>query len=150
MYPRFFGASLFVLAASIAAPAHAERAAVVKIATGDVSVERAGQRIAARPGDELQPGDVLSTGPDSRAGITFEDNSRVALGPKTRYVIERYEFNSTTHEGRFDANLTRGSMAMVSGRLSKQSPDAVRVKTPSTVLAVRGTQFLVEIPEDER
>ncbi|MBL8473293.1 MAG: FecR domain-containing protein [Rhodocyclaceae bacterium] len=148
MYRRLISSCLFGFAVLVALPAQAERAAVVKTAEGEVFVERAGQRIAARPGTELLAGDVLNTGPDSRAGFTFEDNSRVALGPKTRYTIARYEFNSTTHEGQFDADLTRGSMAMVSGRLSKQSPEAVRVKTPSTVLAVRGTHFLVEIPED--
>jgi hypothetical protein len=35
---------------------------------------------------------------------------------------------------------------MVSGKLARQSPDAVTVRTPSTMLGVRGTRFVVEVP----
>jgi hypothetical protein len=31
----------------------------------------------------------------------------------------------------------------VSGKIAKQSPDAMKVRTPSTILGVRGTEFVV-------
>jgi hypothetical protein len=31
----------------------------------------------------------------------------------------------------------------VSGKIAKGSPDAMRVRTPATILGVRGTEFLV-------
>jgi hypothetical protein len=31
----------------------------------------------------------------------------------------------------------------VSGKLAKQSPEAMKVKTPAAILGVRGTEFLV-------
>ena len=34
-------------------------------------------------------------------------------------------------------------MAAVSGKIGKQSADAMRVRTPATILGVRGTEFLV-------
>jgi hypothetical protein len=39
--------------------------------------------------------------------------------------------------------LKRGTLAVVSGKLAKQSPDAMKVRTPAAVLGVRGTEFLV-------
>jgi hypothetical protein len=39
--------------------------------------------------------------------------------------------------------LQRGTLAVVSGRLAKQSSDAMTVRTPSAILGVRGTQFVV-------
>jgi len=33
----------------------------------------------------------------------------------------------------------------VSGKMVKQSPDAMRVRTPATVMAVRGTEFVVKL-----
>ena len=73
-------------------------------------------------------------------------NSVVSLGPNSRYSIERFRFDTTTHQGEFASRLGRGSLAMVSGKLAKQSPDAVTVRTPSTMLGVRGTRFVVEVP----
>ena len=62
-------------------------------------------------------------------------------------VIERYVFDSTTHAGQFDASLKKGTLAVVSGKMVKQSPDAMRVKTPSSMMGVRGTEFVVKVDE---
>jgi hypothetical protein len=80
---------------------------------------------------------------DGSAGITFIDNSLLSVGPNSVLQIERYAFNSTTHEGVFDATLARGTLSVVSGKIAKQSPDAMKVRTPSSILGVRGTEFLV-------
>ena len=34
---------------------------------------------------------------------------------------------------------------VVSGKIAKQAPDAMVIKTPSSLLGVRGTEFLVKI-----
>jgi len=34
---------------------------------------------------------------------------------------------------------------VISGRIAKQSPDAMTVRTPSAILGVRGTEFLVKV-----
>jgi hypothetical protein len=57
--------------------------------------------------------------------------------------LERYAFDPTTHRGRFDAALARGTLAVVSGKIAKQAPDAMTVKTPAAILGVRGTEFVV-------
>jgi hypothetical protein len=58
-------------------------------------------------------------------------------------AIDRFAFDSTTHQGSFESSLKRGTLAVVSGKLAKQSPDAMKVRTPAAVLGVRGTEFLV-------
>jgi hypothetical protein len=78
-------------------------------------------------------------------GVTFTDNSLLSAGPGSVLVIERYAFDSTTHAGQFDASLQKGTLAVVSGKMVKQSPDAMRVKTPSSVMGVRGTEFVVKV-----
>ena len=35
------------------------------------------------------------------------------------------------------------SLAVTSGRIAKQTPEAMTVRTPSAVLGVRGTEFVV-------
>ena len=62
-------------------------------------------------------------------------------------ALERFEFDPTTSQGRFDAQLQRGTLAVISGRIAKQSPQAMTVRTPSAALAVRGTEFVVAVNE---
>src|SRR5438046_3393056 len=114
-----------------------------RVARGSVYLERSGQRVPARVGTHLQATDTVVTGADGSAGSTFIDNSLLSVGPNSVLAIERYAFNSTTHEGVFDATLTRGTLSVVSGKITKQSPDAMKVRTPSSILGVRGTEFLV-------
>jgi len=121
--------------------------AQVKVAKGAVYLERGGKRSPAYVGTHLQATDTVVTGADGSAGITFIDNSLLSVGPNSVLQIERYAFNSTTHEGVFDTTLSRGTLSMVSGKIAKQSPDAVKVRTPSSILGVRGTEFLVRTSE---
>ena len=83
---------------------------------------------------------------------TFPDEPNVYdtiadyLPPSDRYsvlAIDRFAFDSTTHQGSFESSLRKGTLAVVSGKLAKQSPEAMKVRTPAAVLGVRGTEFLV-------
>ena len=126
-----------------ALPAFAAEVGLVKTSKGSVFVERNGQRLAAPVGTPIEASDVVVTGKDGSAGITFVDNSRMALGPGSTLEITRFDFNQTTHEGQFDSRLRRGTLSAVSGKLAKHSPKAMTVSTRSTILAVRGTEFVV-------
>jgi len=124
-------------------PTWANDIAQFKVAKGAVHLERSGRRLPARVGTPLQATDTVVTGADGSAGIAFVDNSLLSVGPNSVLAIERYTFNSTTHEGTFESSLRKGTLAVVSGKIAKQSPDAMKVKIPSSILGVRGTEFLV-------
>ena len=140
---RMAWAFSIALAGLPAALAQAADIGQVKVAKGTVSIERSGQSLAAPAGTRLQTSDVVRTGNDGSVGITMTDNSLLSAGPNSVLALDRYEFDSTTNAGHFDASLHRGTLAVVSGRLAKQSPDAMSVHTPLAVLGVRGTEFVV-------
>ena len=131
----------------IALPAFAESVGQVKISSGSVSIERAGKRFPAPVGTNVEAADNIVTGADGAAGITFVDNSRLSVGSNSTLAISRFNFNPTTHEGNFDSALKRGTLSVISGKLAKRSPDAMTVSTPSTILGVRGTEFVVRAGE---
>jgi len=54
----------------------------------------------------------------------------------------------TTYDGVLDATIKRGSLAVISGKLAKANPDAVRFSTPTTTLGVRGTAFIIEVGDN--
>ena len=118
-----------------------------KTASGAATIERNGESIAASPGLALQEADVLVTGADGKMGVTFVDNSRFSAGPNSRIELSKFRFNATTLEGQFDTRLQRGSVAIISGQIAKKTPDAMKIRTPSSILGVRGTEFVVEASE---
>ena len=126
--------------------AHAE-IGQIKTAKGQVSVDRKGQVLPGQVGMLLEASDVLKTGADGSVGLTMRDNSLLSAGPNSILALERFEFDPTTSQGRFDSQLRRGTLAVVSGRIAKQSPEAMTVRTPSAVLGVRGTEFVVAVDE---
>ena len=117
----------------------------IKVAKGIVTIERGGQSLPGEAGARVQGADTVRTGGDGSVGITMTDNSLLSAGPNSLLVLDRYEFDSTTNQGRFDASLRRGTLAVVSGRLARQSPDAMTLRTPSAILGVRGTEFAVSV-----
>jgi hypothetical protein len=136
-----------VVVAALGVPAAAQASDIgqIKIASGAVAIERGTQSLRGEPGTRIQGSDIVKTGADGSVGITMTDNSLLSAGPNSVLVLDRYEFDSTTNQGFFDASLRRGTLAVVSGRLAKQSRDAVTVRTPSAILGVRGTEFVITV-----
>jgi hypothetical protein len=117
----------------------------IKSHVGPVSVQRGGSMIAARPGLTLEQGDVVVTGKTGRVGIAFLDNTRMALGPNSKITLDKFAYDRTRQTGTFLTSVNRGSLGVVSGNIAKSSRDAMRVRTPTSMLGVRGTKFVVEV-----
>ncbi len=134
-------AAVFLVAGSAAA-----EIGRVKSIVGGVAVDRGGQRVVAAPGVQLEPGDVLITDRDGRMGIAFIDGTRFALGPNSRVTLTSFDYDRTRQTGSFVTSVDRGSLGVVSGLIAKSHRDAMRVRTPTAMLGVRGTRFVVEVP----
>jgi hypothetical protein len=115
----------------------------VKTLAGPVTVERAGTTQPMAVGDHVFQSDVVITAAGGTVGITFADNSMMSLGPDSRLVLDKFRFDTTTHEGSFDSSLQKGTLAVKSGQIVKQTPEAMHIKTPAALLGVRGTEFVV-------
>ena len=147
-FSRRLGRSLIAgaAAACLAVGAHAD-VGQIKVATGQVSVDRKGQSLPGRVGLPLEADDVLRTGADGSVGITMRDNSLLSAGPNSILSLDKYAFDTTTNQGQFGSSLRKGSLSVVSGRIAKQSPDAMTVRTPTAILGVRGTEFAVSVDQ---
>ncbi len=140
-------AAAAVLAFAVVGLARAEDIGRIKVTKGTVHVERDGARVPAAVGMPVRQSDTVVTGADGAAGITFSDNSLLSAGPNSVLVLDRYAFDRTTHAGHFDASLKKGTLAVVSGKMVKQTPGAMRVRTPAAIMGVRGTDFVVQVDE---
>jgi hypothetical protein len=133
--------------AGAASPANTteQHAGIVKSVRGDVRLlgDDGSTRIA-NPGDAVSPIDRVVTGADSGASVVLRDGTKLVVGPSSRLDLKDFHFDSTTQEGGMLVSLLRGSLRMVTGLIGKTHPDAVRVETPTAVIGIRGTDFLVE------
>lgn len=135
-----------LIALLTATPAVSEIARI-KQSSGTASVQRSTRMLRASAGLQLQTGDRLVTGKDGRISVTFIDNTRFAVGPNSRVSVSQFQYDRTRQQGTFVTQVDRGSLAVVSGKIAKSSRDAMKVRTPNTLLGVRGTKFIVEVPD---
>jgi hypothetical protein len=133
----------FVFAAGV----YANEVGEIKTVKGSAHVERSGKKLPVAAGMQLRQADTVVTGADGAVGITFLDNSLFSAGPNSVLVINKYRFDTTTHAGEFDASLNKGSLAVVSGKMVKQSPESMRIRTPASIMGVRGTEFVVKVAD---
>ena len=139
--------ALAVCAGCIAMTAMASEVGHVKVAKGAAAIQRGAEKITAVAGLKIYAADVITTGADGAVGITFLDNSLISTGPNSVFAIDQYSFNSTTHVGKFDGTLKKGTLAAISGKMVKQVPESMRIYTPSSIMGVRGTEFVVKVDD---
>ena len=142
---NFHRISLTIALLGVVTVAEAAEIGQIKVSRGTVTVEHSGQTRPAIVGTRLDASDIVKTGADGSVGITMDDDSLLSIGPNSTLSLDRYAFDPLTNKGRFDTSLNKGTLAVVSGRIAKQSPDAMTVRTPTAVLGVRGTEFAVSV-----
>lgn len=138
-------AVLFAVLCALAAPAAAVEVGKLKTVAGMVHVERAEQRLPAAVGMAVWQSDRIVTGADGSVGIVFDDQSRLSSGPDSVLEINQFSFNRNDQPDVFETTLHRGTLSAVSGAIVRKSPEAMRVRTPTTILGVRGTEFVVRV-----
>jgi hypothetical protein len=146
-------AASWLLASLVAIPlpslAEEQPAGMVKRTKGTAHVEREGRKTVAQAGDKLFSKDRIITAADGSVGITLRDDTMLSVGPNSSMSLDKFAFDSTTHQGSLQATVKRGTLGVISGKLSKQSPNAVQFNTPSAILGVRGTEFVIDAGEGE-
>jgi len=109
---------------------------------GDVDITRNEEIWKLSTGSELYNKDLLETSEDSFAAIKFIDgNSIVKLFP---YSV--LEISATKENGKLNKS-TKLNMGELWSRVNPQS-GSYEVETPTTVVSVKGTQFLLEVSEE--
>jgi hypothetical protein len=132
-------------ASTVAAAANANaRSGTFKSVEGDVAVVSDRIRSTPTPGAPLQAGDRIATGATGSAVVTLRDGTVLTVGPNSVVELSRYAFEPTTQRGNLLVDLFEGSIRVVTGLLARVNPELFKVNTPTSVVGVRGTDFIVE------
>ena len=117
----------------------------VKNVTSGVELVRNGRTYRAVSGMHLFEDDVIITRRGARVGITFNDNTRMAIGPNSEVLFDDYRYDRSRGTGRSTTEIRRGRVGIDSGNITRSGRDRMRVRTPTSTLGVRGTTFVVEV-----
>ncbi len=141
---RKFAVLFAAVLALLAQPAFANEIGRIKnVTAGGIEVIRSGETLRAASGFRLREGDIVVTARGQRVGITFLDNTRMAVAPSSRVIISRYRYDRARETGESLMEVNRGAVGIDSGNLSRTG--RMRFRTPTSTLGVRGTTFVIEV-----
>jgi len=122
--------------------------ATVQKVSGMATVVRQGRTISAQIGLELYQNDTLRTGPGGSIGVVFNDDTLLSLGPESMLVIDEFVF--APRQGKFSIaiRMLKGTVAYVSGLISKLAPESAHIETPTASIGIRGTKFVARVEGD--
>jgi len=121
------------------------RDGTIKAVQGSVTVVRDNVSTAAVVGGAVHSSDRIQTGEASATAITLMDGTVLSIGPSSEVELSAFQFNPTTNEGNILVRTLRGTLRMVTGLIAKLKPEQVKVTTPTAVIGVRGTDFIVDV-----
>src|SRR5437879_3268711 len=109
---------------------------VTKIA-GNATVIRNGVSIILNFGDNVEKGDVVQAGSDSKLAITFIDGSVFGLASNARMVLNEMVYDPNGSNNSSLMSLVAGTITFVAGQTAKHGD--MKVDTPVATLAIVAT-----------
>jgi hypothetical protein len=115
------------------------------LAKNDVSRELSGANGPVDVGDPVFSEEIVRTGADSATKLVFRDSTNLALGPRSRVVLDRFVFDPSQPSEGLGITLAKGVFRFTTGSLKKS---AYTVTTPTAVIGVRGTVLDMDVKRD--
>lgn len=127
----------------LAAPAGAaEQAGVSAAVRGDVKMTVAAVGPVGRlvrSGEPIHMGDRIVSGSGAGMQIMLLDQTVFTIGPDSEISIDSFVYDPRTGAGELAANIRRGVFRFISGKVTQNRPDNVRIQAGSATIGIRGT-----------
>ena len=116
--------------------------AVVEV-EGTAEISRAGATTPAAIGASIAQGDVLRTSRPGRLVVVFQDNSVLTAGDDSELTVDSQVFDRDAGLARSVLRLLRGRIRTLVSEYYDRPGTEFRVETPTAVVGVRGTEFVI-------
>lgn len=143
-----FGSAL-ALCMSLTAPAkadlNAEMAGVSAAVTGEVILAKSAGEIGTlvESGMPVYLGDRITTSPNAGMQILLLDETVFTIGPNSDIAIDEFVYDPVTGDGRIVADMARGVMRFVTGKIPLNNPASMDINLPVGSIGIRGTIGLI-------
>ena len=113
--------------------------------TGTAYIER---KTVVKPlmislGMAVELGDQLKTRASSRVRVELKDGSVLSLGENAEIILEQFQLDEKKQERNALFNMAIGKLRVFTKEIAKLKKTNFRIKTPTALVGVRGTLFLV-------
>lgn len=110
---------------------------------GSATAIRNGVSVILNNGDNVEKGDVVSTGADSTLGISFIDGTVFGLSSNARMVLNEMVYDPNGSSNSSLLSLVAGTITFVAGETAKHGD--MKIDTPVATMGIRGTAVLTQI-----
>jgi hypothetical protein len=138
LFPVLLGLCLSIFAAG---PVWSGLAGRVDSASGSATIGRLGaQPRPLRAADQLNEGDLLTTGADSWVLLEMVDGATFTLRPNTRLRIDAYVYSETeASKNKSLLSLIQGAFRAVTGAIGTLNRPGYTITTATASVGIRGT-----------
>jgi hypothetical protein len=139
--------TVFVVCASFPNALLAQEEPIGKVTalTGKAEAKRAGETewVALKLNDAIYFKDTIRTAEKTRVQILMEDDSLLNLGEDARLTIREHIYQPDKDRRSSLFSLTKGKVRVLVGKAFGSSDSSFGVETPTSVIGIRLTQFIV-------
>ena len=111
----------------------------------EVTVEAGDVSRKIETGSKVFQDEIVVTKEVSGAEIELLDQTKLAVGPSSRVVLDKFIYDANAAPGAISINMLKGAFRFITGSSNKT---AYEIKTPSASMGVRGTVFDVFVADD--
>lgn len=124
----------------------ADIGSVVDLA-GTAVIKRGKETIVIAKGTVINTNDKVET-KNGVVNIKFKDNTTVKVTENSALVIDDFVYDpKNAAGGKLSLKAASGTVRYVSGNIAHNNPNSVKINTPTAVIAVRGTDFVMSVDE---
>ena len=84
---------------------------------------------------------------NGRLGITFIDDSQVRLTEHSKLVIDKVIFDPDPNKSEMSMKFASGTARFITGKIGAINKQNIKIETPTSQIAIRGTDFTVTVDE---
>ncbi|WP_296988497.1 FecR family protein [Thalassospira sp. UBA1131] len=152
---RFAGATLLcapLIAATVfmapkpaSAELEAEMAGVSAAVTGEITLSKVTGEVGilVESGMPVYLGDRIVTSANSGMQVLLLDETVFTIGPNSDVAIDEFVYDPATGDGRIVADMAKGVMRFVTGKIPLNNPSSMDVNLPVGSIGIRGTIGLI-------
>jgi hypothetical protein len=144
--------SLAIVVAVLASTLHALPASAAHPEIGNtvavrnlVTVELENEKRRLSKGAKVHQDEILITGAKSTAEIKLLDETKLAVGPSSRLVLDKFVYDASAPPKSISITLAKGAFRFITGASDKA---AYEIRTPTATMGVRGTVFDVFVADN--
>ena len=137
--------NLIIVFFLLTSPAYA-KVGEVSFQSQQAQISRGSDKILTEVGTSVEMNDKIET-LNGIVKIVFIDDTKVTISEYSTLVIDEFVYDGNTKKGKVNLKASLGTLRYTSGLIARNNKENVKVTTPTASVAVRGTDFEVEVKE---